>query len=1036
MKLMISVSSITVLYRLLTLANKSVKYYTRSKELPMPPKKIVIKKSALSPTVLIAGGSGFIGSHLAETLLLKDTRVIVLDNFRTGDRSQVEHLLSNPRFALYDVDINQGLPAEIESVDYIFHLAGLEEHGSNVTLDSLLTNAIGTKNLLDLAQRSGARFVLASSIYVYHGMMSQLNLDQYFGRTESEEGKYSMTEAKRYAEALVWEYFKKNETDVRIARFPEVYGPKMNMESSGGLGRMLGDVKSGRDLTVYGAGTEKEYYLYINDAVSGLIKTLFNDRTSGKIYSLVSGEPYSDLEIAYLLKSVANSELKIDFRSQDREIEPKRVLPDMATLRELSWDPKVSFKDGILKTLSWMGYEPNLHSFKPAKLIEEKKKEKIEMVDTISTLAPPELQQQPVPQPIQPMPFAAAKPKIELPKINLPKVSFSYPKIGMPLGAALGLLIFFVTLFVGIPAFQIYVNLSKAYGELKEVPVLLSKFDSDGARQASNDAFLHLYKTQKASGRLKWLATLTGNRSFYNASSKALASATYAARSAYYFSKASVPVSSLWETVRPNSEKTFDSESFEKAKSDFERAQNSLQLSQAELKEVDMNAFCTKCKNAVESYKTVLDSASSQMNLVSSAFSGLSDLIGVESSRRYLILFQNSNEIRPTGGFIGSYAILELNSGKITDLTIDDIYNPDGQIDLRNIKVPSPAPIALYLNEPDLHLRNANWNPDFTQSSLDILDLYFKVTGEEVDGVIAVDLVFAQKLLEVTGPIFLTAYNEEISAQNLAERAQYHSEFTYTNGSDQKRSFLTVLGSKLLEKIFAVPQENMPSFWTAVNSSLEGRHLMIYLNDNPFAAYLEKEGWDGKLVKTDGDYLAVINANLGGTKANYFVKNEMKYEVFSATRDGLLRGAVTLKYTHTGESDSWPGGPYKDYVRVLTQTGSKITGAKIKYLNKEEQDIFKDIIISKVGGYNSFEYGFTLNPKESVDLYISYDLPATLTLSKDKLGYELYWQKQPGTENDKFNFVFTPPFGLKAAPSSFEGMLNLDQEISVSLEPM
>jgi nucleoside-diphosphate-sugar epimerase len=1005
----------------------------------MPPKKIVIKKSALSPTVLIAGGSGFIGSHLAETLLLKDTRVIVLDNFRTGDRQKVEHLLSNPRFALYDVDINQGLPEEIESVDYIFHLAGLEEHGTNVTLDSLLTNAIGTKNLLDLAQRSGARFVLASSSYVYHGMMSQLNLDQYFGRTGSEEGKYSMTEAKRYAEALVWEYFKKNQTDVRIARFPEVYGPQMNMESSGGLGRMLGDVKSGHDLTVYGAGTAKEYYLYINDAVSGLIKTLFNDRTSGKIYSLVSGESYSDLEIAYLLKSVANSELKIDFRSQDREIEPKRVLPDTANLRELSWEPKVSFKDGILKTLNWMGYEPNLHSFKPAKLIEEKKKEKIEMVDTISSLAPVEFQTQ-SPAPSQPqaqsMSFAAVKPKIELPKINFPKVTLPHTKIGMPVGAAIGLLVFFATLFIGMPVFQIYINLNKAYGEMKEVPVLLTKFDSGGAQQASNDAFQHLYKTQKALGRLKWLATLTGKRSLYNASSRTLASAAYASRSAYYFSKASVPVSSLWETVRPNSEKTFDAESFEKAKSDFERAQNNLQLSQAELKQVDMNAFCTKCKNTVENYRKILDSSSSQMDLISSAFSGLSDLIGVESSRRYLILFQNSNEIRPTGGFIGSYAILELNSGKITDLTIDDIYNPDGQIDLRNIKVPSPAPIAAYLNEPDLHLRNANWNPDFTKSALDIQDLYYKVTGEEVDGVIAVDLVFAQKLLEVTGPIFLTAYNEEISAQNLAERAQYHSEFTYTNGSDQKRSFLTVLGSKLLEKIFAVPQENMPAFWAAVNSSLEERHLMIYLNDNPFAAYLEKEGWDGRLVKTDNDYLSVVNANLGGTKANYFVKNEMKYEVFSATRDGLLRGTVTLKYTHTGESDSWPGGPYKDYVRVLTQNGSKITSAKIKYVNKEEQDIFKDVIISKAGNYNSFEYGFTLNPKESVELSISYDLPTTLTLSKDKLGYNLYWQKQPGTDNDKFNFVFTPPFGLKAVPSAFEGTLNQDQEISVSLEPL
>jgi nucleoside-diphosphate-sugar epimerase len=267
----------------------------------MPPKKI-IKKSALTPTVLIAGGAGFVGSCLAETLLLKDSRIIVLDNFKTGKQNYVNHLLSNPKFALYDVDINTGIPPEIESVDYVFHLAGLEEYKDEMSLESLLTNAIGTKNLLDLANRSKAKFVLSSSINVYQGMMSQLNLEQYFGKTRFEEGKYSLNEAKRYAEALVWEYYKKYDTDVRIVRLPEVYGPKMNVESTGELGRLLTELRDNKDLTVYGEGTVKDYYLFINDAVAGIIKSVFSEKTKGSIYSLVSPEPYSPLEIAYLLK--------------------------------------------------------------------------------------------------------------------------------------------------------------------------------------------------------------------------------------------------------------------------------------------------------------------------------------------------------------------------------------------------------------------------------------------------------------------------------------------------------------------------------------------------------------------------------------------------------------------------------------------------------------------------------------------------------------------------------------------------------------
>ncbi len=118
------------------------------------PKTNVIKKSVKIPTVLIAGGAGFVGSHLAETILLQGARVIVLDDFSTGKKTYVDKLLANPSFALFNGDINQGVPLEIESVEYVVHLAALEEYLYNndyLNLDLLLTNGIGTKNLLDFA---------------------------------------------------------------------------------------------------------------------------------------------------------------------------------------------------------------------------------------------------------------------------------------------------------------------------------------------------------------------------------------------------------------------------------------------------------------------------------------------------------------------------------------------------------------------------------------------------------------------------------------------------------------------------------------------------------------------------------------------------------------------------------------------------------------------------------------------------------------------------------------------------------------------
>jgi len=148
----------------------------------------------------------------------------------------VKHLLNEPNFALYDVDINEGIPEDIKSVDYIFHLAGLEEYFYSkeyLNLDALFTNSLGTKNLLDLARKSSAKFLLASTIDIYKINVSQSDIPNYFGVTKNEENRFSLLEAKRFAEALVWEYQEKYNLDARIVRLPEVYGPRMDLSSSG-----------------------------------------------------------------------------------------------------------------------------------------------------------------------------------------------------------------------------------------------------------------------------------------------------------------------------------------------------------------------------------------------------------------------------------------------------------------------------------------------------------------------------------------------------------------------------------------------------------------------------------------------------------------------------------------------------------------------------------------------------------------------------------------------------------------------------------
>ena len=987
--------------------------------------KNVIKKSALVPTALVAGGAGFVGSHLCEALLEKGARVIVLDSFTTGKQSYINHLLSNPNFALYDCDINNGIPEDIQSVDYIFHLAGLEEYSYTkevLNLGSLLTNAFGTKHLLDLAKISGAKFLLLSTTDVYEGRMSQLELTEYFGRNKIEENRYMLAEAKRYAEALVWEYFKKYESDVRITRVPEIYGPRMNLVSSGNLGRLLSELISGRELTIFGEGSEKEFYLYIDDAISGILKAMYTDKAKGSIFSLIPNEPISVLEIAYMIKGVADSGIRVRFEDAQNEgyFKPGVLkMPDTYNLDEIHWEPKVFLKEGVAKTLESFNYLTNTHSFKPAKLIEQKIASQAPENNLFSLM---DVKKVSVPQP-QPLVIEASrnganfiekiKPKIHLPK--LPRLSFN---ISSRLQFVLALLMPALTIFLVIPTISIYVNAKNGVRNLRQAADSGKQLEIDQVKSKSKIAYESFLKARRALPTLRPLFLLVKKESSYRSYDKLLGSLTFFSKTVYAGAKATKPLETLWEVIRPDTSIEMNAADFDEARNQMNIAKNNLLLAQADFKYVYPQDIPKKYRIYYEEYKKVLSTTEQSIDMSLPLFSSLPNILGSDKPKKYLILFQNSNELRPTGGFIGSYGLLTLERGKIKNLVIDDVYNPDGQIDQRNIVSPIPTPLAEFLKETKLHIRNANWDPDFTVSANTIEDLYFKVTGERMDGVVAVDLYFIQSLLKATGPLFLTAYNEEVNYQNIYERSELHSEFNYQNGSDQKRSFLTVLGSKLLERLFSLGREQIPSLANAFMTSLNERHLQIYFTNDPINQLLKSNNWDGSLVSTQNDYLFVVDSNLGGTKANYYVKKKMDYQINSLTRDGLLRATLKLEYNHTGKDTAWPGGPYTNYLRVLAQKGAKLTAATIKFDDGTEEDIFKKVVTSTQGKYTSFENSFILQPQSKALLTISYDLNPELSLSKGGNNYRLYWQKQAGTQDDGFYFAMNKAFGFVVTEAS------------------
>ncbi|OGC59192.1 hypothetical protein A3A70_02985 [candidate division WWE3 bacterium RIFCSPLOWO2_01_FULL_42_11] len=975
----------------------------------------VIKKSALAPTVLVSGGAGFVGSHLIEALLVKGARVVVLDNFSTGQRSFVKSVSENPNFTLIECNINEGIPDSVKEVDYVFHIAALESYvysEGEINLDTLLTNTVGTKNLLDLAKRSGAKFLLVSSIDVYQGMISSEDLSHYFGESITEERRYSYSEAKRFSEALVWEYYKRHKIDARIVRLPEVYGPRMDFTSGNELGRFLKSLINHEDLVVFGDGLEKNYYMYVSDAVNGLMKALFLEDSSGKVFTLSGGEPVTVLELAYLVKSLGNKETNVVFKPQTEKTRPKEV--KVVTSEGLKWSAKTTLKEGVSKTLRWYGYEFNTNQFKPMKFL--KKEEEPTGITSIKPEAP-----QPAPAPVPPPILPETTIHTLAPVAKSPEVSKKKEKkpfLKLPLVGIVATFLVAFVIFALLPLLLTVGYANKGYSNLMGAKESARVLDFQASENLSTKALSDFRHAERSLYKLGWVFVLSGKEQDLITYAKLIKISQYASSAVVSASQGGKPLSGFWDNIKPTSNKEITQEDVDKILLNLTTAGENLERAEAELKEVEINSLPAKFRTKLSELSQELPKTQETLATTKLFAEAIPDLLGGVDGKKYLILLQNPNELRGTGGFIGSYAVVSFENSKIKEITIDDIYNVDGLLDLNGTSIPSYEPFATLLKQPYLRIRDANYKADFAESAKEVLRLFELANGAEFDGVIALDIYVVESLLKTSGPLYLTAYNEEITSENVYERAQYHSEALYTEGSSQKKDFLTVLGSKLLETVFSLPKEKVSAFAGELLTDLNEKHILVYLPGSKLTLLMEQENWTGTVNETKGDFLYIVDSNLGANKANYFVKESAKYEVKNTYRDGSLEVMLTVLYEHTGKDSAWPGGPYTDYVRVLVPDESFLHKAESKLGEEEALDITKSVKIGGESGRRTFETSFILQPTQKFVLTFNYTLPSSISLNKGDNFYSLYWQKQPGTTGMPVTVVFSKPFGQEVVSTA------------------
>ncbi|MBD1215116.1 MAG: UDP-glucuronic acid decarboxylase family protein [Dolichospermum sp.] len=294
--------------------------------------------------ILVTGGAGFIGSHLIDRLMNDGHEVICLDNFYTGKKHNLRQWLDHPNFELIRHDITE--PIRLE-VDQVYHLAcpASPVHYQYNPIKTVKTNVVGTLNMLGLAKRVKARFLLASTSEVYGDPEVHPQTEDYRGSVNPIGIRSCYDEGKRMAETLAFDYHRENKVDIRVARIFNTYGPRMLENDGRVVSNFVAQALRGIPLTVYGEGQQTRSFCYVSDLVNGLMR-LMNGEHTGPI-NLGNPDEYTILELAQAVQNLINPDAEIKFEPLPAD-DPRRRRPDITKAQTLlNWEPTIPLQDGL-----------------------------------------------------------------------------------------------------------------------------------------------------------------------------------------------------------------------------------------------------------------------------------------------------------------------------------------------------------------------------------------------------------------------------------------------------------------------------------------------------------------------------------------------------------------------------------------------------------------------------------------------------------------------------------------------------------------
>jgi hypothetical protein len=445
------------------------------------------------------------------------------------------------------------------------------------------------------------------------------------------------------------------------------------------------------------------------------------------------------------------------------------------------------------------------------------------------------------------------------------------------------------------------------------------------------------------------------------------------------------------------------------------------------LADVDGSIIPADKQPSFEDFKTKFPEMQAALNVSVDYAKFFENMINAQGYKRYLIMFQNGSELRPTGGFPGTYGVVSFKDGKLDTIFVDDVYNLDGQLKAHII-----PPIQMQHITPTWGMRDANWYVDFPTSAKNIESFYKQEANQSVDGVIIINPEMIQKILAIVGPIEMPQYHLTLTADNVLTTIQDQVE--YGANRTQPKQIVKDFAPLLLQKIYDAGSDKWLAIFNTLILSMNQKDVLMNFNDLSLESFVTDKGFGGQVQKAVGqDYLMATITNIKGSKTDAVTDTSMSVETSFNQTDAVHTLTITRQHNGGNEKYGFYNKQNPSYVRVLVPEGAQLISvsgndkpsfktlvnyAQDKSFVRDDQltkfetsgltDANSGVTTYREAGKSEFGFWLITDPGKSKTVTVMYRVPNAL---KDNT-YQLYVQKQPALKVKQFAFTLNPPTGL------------------------